>query len=66
MKNEKDIKREINSIDALGWTTEEHDFMSRRDPEVLTIKEYAAVGFFLLSLINNSNFFTYKSLNFIM
>lgn len=50
MKNEKDIKREINSIDALGWTPEEHDFMSRRDPDVLTIKEYAAVCcFFLVS-----------------
>ncbi|CAF0717911.1 unnamed protein product [Brachionus calyciflorus] len=43
MKNEKDIKREINSIDALGWTKEEHDFMSRRDPDVLTIKEFAAL-----------------------
>lgn len=52
MKNEKDIKREINSIDALGWTKEEHEFMSRRDPDVLTIKEFAAVSFFFIKFSN--------------
>ena len=44
MKNEQQIKKEIKSVDMLGWTNEDFEFMARRDEDVLTIKEFAAVS----------------------
>lgn len=43
MKHENEIKKEIKYIDCLNWTNEEYEFMSRREEEFLTIKEFAAV-----------------------
>lgn len=43
MKHENEIKKEIRSIDALNWSSEECEFMMRRDEDLLTIKEFAAV-----------------------
>jgi hypothetical protein len=43
MKNEHEIKKELRSIDPLGWTNEEYEFMSRRDEDLLTIREFTTV-----------------------
>lgn len=43
MKNESEIKKEIRHIDAMNWTNDEYEFMSRRDEDLMTIQEFAAV-----------------------
>ena len=43
LKHESEIKKEIRNIDALNWADEEYEFMARRDEDLLTIKEFAAV-----------------------
>lgn len=43
MKNEREVKRELKNLDMLSWTTEEYEFMLRRDEDLLSIKEFAAV-----------------------
>jgi hypothetical protein len=43
MKNEHEIKKEIRTIDTISWSNEEFDFMSRRDEDLLTIREFAAL-----------------------
>ena len=48
MKSESEIKKELKHIDVLTWTNEEYEFMSRRDEELLSIKEFAAVCFIYL------------------
>jgi hypothetical protein len=48
MKNEHEIKKEIRSIDTVHWTNQEYEFLSRRDEDLLTIKEFVAV----LKIIN--------------
>lgn len=48
LKNEQEIKKELRNIDTLLWSNEEYEFMSRRDEDLLTIKEYATVGFNLI------------------
>ena len=60
MKNEHEIKKEIRSIDILSWTNEEYEFMSRRDEDLLTIREFAAVKSILFSISVNKNFFIKK------
>ncbi len=45
MKNERDLKKEIKNIDVMNWSNEEYEFMCRRDEDLLTIKEFAAVNF---------------------
>jgi hypothetical protein len=51
LKHENEIKKEIKYIDALNWTNEEYEFMSRRDEDLLTIREFAAVGLICHSFI---------------
>lgn len=43
MKHESEIKKDIRHIDTVNWTDEEYEFMTRRDEDLLTIKEFAAV-----------------------
>ena len=43
MRSEHEMKKEIRSIDTLNWTNEQYEFMSRRDEDLLTIKEFTAV-----------------------
>lgn len=44
MRHEAELKRELKNIDTLNWSKEEHEFMSRRDEDLLSVKEFAAVG----------------------
>lgn len=44
MRSEHEMKKEIRSIDTLNWTNEQYEFMSRRDEDLLTIKEFTAVN----------------------
>lgn len=44
MKHENEIKKEIRHIDALNWSNDEYEFMSRRDEDLMTIQEFAAVS----------------------
>lgn len=43
MKNEHEIKKEIRTIDTIIWSNEEYEFMSRRDEDLLTIREFTAL-----------------------
>ena len=43
MKNEHDIKKELRNIDNFTWTNEEFEFMSRRDEDLLSIREFATL-----------------------
>ena len=46
MKSEREIKKELKNIDTLNWNNEEYEFMCRRDEDLLSIAEYAAVSIF--------------------
>jgi hypothetical protein len=48
MKSEREIKKELKNIDTLNWNNEEYEFMCRRDEDLLSIAEYAAVSLFFL------------------
>ena len=43
MKNEHEIKKEIRTIDTVGWSDEEYEFMCRRDEDLLSIREFTAL-----------------------
>ncbi len=43
MKNEHEIKKEIRTIDTVGWSDEEYEFMARRDEDLLSIREFTSL-----------------------
>jgi len=43
MKSEKEIKKEIRTIDTVGWSDEEYEFMARRDEDLLNIREFTSL-----------------------
>jgi progesterone-induced-blocking factor 1 len=43
LKSEQEVKKELRTIDVISWTNEDYDLMLRRDEDLLTIKEFAAV-----------------------
>ena len=50
VKHENDMKRELRNIDPLAWSTEEYEFMARRDEDLLTLNEFATVRLFLFNI----------------